>query len=68
MSGKFAASLQKTEKYKKTRCLPYVFTDKGIAMLALLLKNKIAVQLSIKIMNTIVNTENKLILDNNQKK
>lgn len=68
LRSQFATSSEKAEKYKKTRCLPYVFTGKGIAMLALLLKNEIAVQLSIKIMNTIVNAENKLILDNNQKK
>ena len=46
--------LQKNEKYKNNRILPYVFTDKGIAMLSLLLKNKIAIQLS---MNTIVSEE-----------
>ena len=63
--------LQKNEKYKNNRILPYVFTDKGIAMLSLLLKNKIAVQLSIDIMNTIVNTEKLGIdipLDNTKKK
>ena len=49
--------LQKNEKYKNNRILPYVFTDKGIAMLSLLLKNKIAIQLSIDIMNTIVSAE-----------
>ena len=49
--------LQKNEKYRNNRILPYVFTDKGIGMLSLLLKNKIAIQLSIDIMNTIVSAE-----------
>ena len=42
---------------RNSRYLPYAFTDKGIAMLALLLNNKIAVQVSINIMNTIVSSE-----------
>ena len=50
--------LQKNEKYRNNRILPYVFTDKGIVMLTLLLKNKIPVQLSINILNTIVSAEN----------
>ena len=32
--------LQKNEKYRNNRILPYVFTDKGIVMLSLLLKTK----------------------------
>ena len=63
--------LQKNEKYKNNRILPYVFTDKGIAMLSLLLKNKIAIQLSIDIMNTIVSAEKfgiDITLDNTKKK
>ncbi len=50
--------LQKNEKYRNNRILPYVFTDKGIVMLTLLLKNKIPVQLSINILNTIVSADN----------
>lgn len=42
---------------RNSRYLPYAFTDKGIAMLALLLNNKIAVQVSINIMNTIVSSK-----------
>ena len=34
--------------------LPYVFTEQGIAMLSGLLKNEIAVQVSINIMNAFV--------------
>ena len=33
-----------------------MFTDKGIVMLALLLKNKIAVQFSIRIINELIST------------
>jgi len=34
--------------------LPYVFTEQGIAMLSGLLKNDIAVQVSINIMNAFI--------------
>lgn len=50
----------KIEKYDKEerrggrRDLPYVFTEQGIAMLSGLLKNEIAVQVSIKIMDAFV--------------
>ena len=50
----------KIEKYDKAerrggrRDLPYVFTEQGIAMLSGLLKNEIAVQVSIKIMDAFV--------------
>ena len=43
-----------TGNYGGRRYLPYVFTEQGIAMLAPLLKNKIAVQVSINIMNAFV--------------
>ncbi len=36
------------------RYLPYVFTEQGIAMLSAVLKSDIAVQVSIRIMNTFV--------------
>ena len=39
---------------KHRKYLPYVFTEQGIAMLAGLLKNDIAIQVSINIMNAIV--------------
>ncbi len=46
---------QTDNKRKVTRkYLPYVFTEQGIAMLAGLLKNNIAVQVSINIMNAFV--------------
>ena len=41
-------------KYRSKKYLPYVFTEQGIAMLSGLLKNEIAVQVSIKIMDAFV--------------
>ncbi len=41
-------------KYRSKKYLPYVFTEQGIAMLSGLLKNDIAVQVSINIMNAFV--------------
>ena len=36
------------------RYMPYVFTEQGIAMLSAVLKNDVAVEVSIKIMNSFV--------------
>ena len=47
------SSLEK-ENYGGRRYLPYVFTEQGIAMLSGLLKNEIAVKVSINIMNAFV--------------
>ena len=41
-------------KYRSKRYLPYVFTEQGIAMLSGILKTKVAVQVSIKIMDAFV--------------
>ena len=41
-------------KYRSKKYLPYVFTEQGIAMLSGLLKNEVAVQVSIKIMDAFV--------------
>lgn len=38
--------------------IPYAFTEQGIAMLSGLLKNEIAVQVSINIMNAFVELKN----------
>lgn len=46
------ATLNKRGQHRKY--LPYVFTEQGIAMLSGLLKNEIAVQVSINIMNAFV--------------
>lgn len=45
---------EKVEKRGGRRELPYVFTEQGIAMLSGILKSEIAVQVSIKIMDTFV--------------
>ena len=42
------------EKYRSKKYLPYVFTEQGIAMLSGLLRNEIAVKVSINIMNAFV--------------
>ena len=47
------------------RYLPYVFTEQGIAMLSGLLKNDIAVQVSINIMNAFVSMR-RFLLNNGQ--
>ncbi len=46
---------EKKENSKRNKSkLPYVFTEQGIAMLSGLLRNEIAVQVSINIMNAFV--------------
>lgn len=47
------SSLEK-ESYGGRRYLPYVFTEQGIAMLSGLLRNEIAIKVSINIMNAFV--------------
>ena len=54
MRSQFATSSLEKENYGGRRTLPYVFTEQGIAMLSGLLKNEIAIQVSINIMNAIV--------------
>ena len=44
----------KNSRGKNIKYLPYVFTEQGIAMLSGLLKNEIAVQVSINIMDSFV--------------
>ena len=47
-------SKSEVNKYRSKKYLPYVFTEQGIAMLSGLLKNEIAVQVSLKIMDAFV--------------
>lgn len=54
-----------TENYGGRRTLPNVFTEQGIAMLSGLLKNDIAVQVSINIMNAFVEMR-KFLVENGQ--
>ena len=37
------------------RYLPYVFTEQGVSMLSAILKSKVAIEVSIKIINSFVN-------------
>lgn len=58
MRSQFATASKTFDKYRNNRYLPYVFTEQGIAMLAPLLKNKIAVQVSINIMDAFIEMKN----------
>ncbi len=42
------------ERAKFTKCLPYAFTEQGVAMLATILRTKVAEEVSIKIMDAFV--------------
>lgn len=65
LRSQFATSSLKKENYGGRRTLPYVFTEQGIAMLSGLLKNEIAIKVSINIMNAFVEMR-KFILNNAQ--
>ena len=52
-------------KFRNKKYLPYAFTEQGIAMLSGLLKNNIAIQVSINIMNAFVEMR-KFIINNGQ--
>lgn len=54
LRSQIATSSVEKENYGGRRYLPYVFTEQGIAMLSGLLKNDIAVSVSINIMNAFV--------------
>ena len=54
MRLQFATSSLEKENYGGRRTLPYVFTEQGIAMLSGLLRNQVAIQVSISIMNAFV--------------
>ena len=55
----------KDNKYRSAKYLPYVFTEQSIAMLSGLLKNEIAVQISINIMDAFIEMR-KFLLSNGQ--
>ena len=65
LRSQFATSSLEKENYGGRRTLPYVFTEQGIAMLSGLLKNEIAIQVSINIMNAFVEMR-KFIASNGQ--
>lgn len=54
LRSQFVTSSLKTENYGGRRYLPYVFTEQGIAMLSGLLRNEVAIQVSINIMDAFV--------------
>ena len=54
LRSQFATLEENTGRGKHRKYLPYVFTEQGIAMLSGLLKNDIAIQVSINIMNAFV--------------
>ena len=56
-----AYNVQKNEKYRNKKYLPYVFTEQGIAMLSALLKSEIAVKVSINIMKAFIEMRKFLI-------
>ena len=65
LRSQIVTSSLKKENYGGRRYLPYAFTEQGIAMLSGLLKNEIAVQVSIYIMDAFVEMR-KLIARNGQ--
>lgn len=58
-----SVTLNKNGRGQHRKYLPYVFTEQGIAMLSGLLKNDIAIQVSINIMNAFVEMR-KIIINN----
>ena len=54
LRSQFATSSLEKENYGGRRTLPYVFTEQGIAMLSGLLRNEIAIKVSINIINAFV--------------
>ena len=65
LRSQIVTSSLKKENYGGRRYLPYAFTEQGIAMLSGLLKNEIAVQVSIYIMDAFVEMR-KFIATNGQ--
>ena len=55
------SSKSENNKHRGKKYVPYVFTEQGIAMLSGLLKNDIAIQVSINIMNAFVEMRKFLI-------
>ena len=61
--SQFATLNENLGRGKHRKYLPYVFTEQGIAMLSGLLKNDIAIQVSINIMNAFVEMRKFLMLN-----
>ena len=58
-----ASSKSENSKHRGKKYVPYVFTEQGIAMLSGLLKNDIAIQVSINIMNAFVEMRKFLMIN-----
>ena len=65
LRSQFVTSSLEKENYGGRRYLPYVFTEQGIAMLSGLLRNEIAIQVSINIMDAFVEMR-KFLVTNGQ--
>ena len=65
LRSQFVTSSLKKENYGGRRYLPYVFTEQGIAMLSGLLRNEIAVKVSISIMDAFIEMRRFLSLNGN---
>lgn len=65
LRSQFVTSSLEKENYGGRRYLPYVFTEQGIAMLSGLLKNEIAIKVSISIMDAFVEMR-KFLITNGQ--
>lgn len=65
LRSQFVTSSLEKENYGGRRYLPYAFTEQGIAMLSGLLRNEIAIQVSINIMDAFVEMR-KFIVSNGQ--
>ena len=63
LRSQFATLNENVGRGKHRKYLPYVFTEQGIAMLSGLLKNDIAIQVSINIMNAFVEMRKFLMLN-----
>ena len=63
LRSQFATLNEKNSRGKHRKYLPYVFTEQGIAMLSGLLKNEIAIQVSINIMNAFVEMRKFLMIN-----
>lgn len=61
----FGTTYENNIKYRSEKYLPYVYTEQGISMLAGILKNEIAVQVSINIMRAFIEMR-KFIANNGQ--
>lgn len=59
--NELVANCDRFEKLKHSTSNPYAFTEQGIAMLAVVLKSDVAVEVSVKIMNSFVEMRKFLI-------